>query len=98
MLRWWQWFQNCEDNLGLCETRTGETRAFTEQQVTEALNNENEVSFSIVRTDRISEIPTNYYCQWEVKIDKESEYQLSIKREFFPVLEQMELNIIGENK
>ena len=51
-----------------------------------------------MKPSRIPEIPENYYCQWEIKIDQEAEYQLSIKRDFFPVLEQLELNIIGENK
>ena len=82
----------------MCETRTGNNRAFTLEQVTNSLENEEEVSFSIVRPSRVPEIPENYYCQWEIKIDQESDYQLSIKRDFFPVLEQLELNIIGENK
>ena len=82
----------------MCETRTGKTRAFTTASVSDALKDENEVSFSIVKPSIIPDIPQNYYCQWEIKIDTESEYQLSIKRDFFPVLEQLELNIIGENK
>ena len=40
LLRWWQWFQYCDDTLGMCETRTGNTRAFTTEQVSDALNNE----------------------------------------------------------
>ena len=43
-------------------------------------------------------IPANYFCKWNLPIEKEAEYNLQIRRDFYENKEQLELNIIGDNK
>ena len=52
----------------------------------------------IARAEGYLNIPKNYFCKWNVPINKDAEYNLQIKRDYFEPKEQLELNIIGDNK
>lgn len=51
-----------------------------------------------MRKSGVDFIPQNYFCKWEMSIDQGATYTLSIQRNFFPIQEQLELNIIGTDK
>lgn len=97
-LRWWQWFEYCEDDLGFCTSNGKKYSELDEGSLKKQIDNDQEVQFAIQRAAGYLNIPENYFCKWEITIDKASEYNLSIKRSFNPIKEQLELNIIGDNK
>mmetsp|Transcript_8691 Transcript_8691/g.10221 ORF Transcript_8691/g.10221 Transcript_8691/m.10221 type:complete len:108 (-) Transcript_8691:1333-1656(-) len=74
-LRWWQWFEYCEDTLGLCSSTNGSIRKINSQQMSASLANEDELSFSMTRPLKgASKIPENYFCRWQIEINKKSQY------------------------
>ena len=97
--RWWEWYQYCEDDLGLCQSNIDAVAKLSGGDLSKALHHsDNELSFSIVRQSDVGYIPQNYFCQWKFEIDAKQDYQLSISRNFSPLREKLELNIIGETK
>ena len=66
--------------------------------MTKQIQDEQEVVFTISRTEGNNVIPPNYFCKWNIPIEKEAEYNLQIRRDFYENKEQLELNIIGDNK
>ena len=97
-LRWWQWFEYCEDEYGFCKTNGKTHTSFAQGQLTKQIEDEQDVVLTISRTEGYREIPENYFCKWNIPIDKEAEYNLQIRRDFYENKEQLELNIIGDNK
>ena len=67
--RWWEWFDSCEDNLGLCQTNIDAITKLSGGSVIKALQDDKELSFSIMRQTDVGFIPQNYFCKWEVNID-----------------------------
>ena len=96
--RWWEWFQYCEDELDLCQSSADTIEKITGSDLSDALTNGNEVSFAIAQNADSESIPRNYFCAWDVDINSKAEYQLSIKRSFYPIKELLELMIIGGSK
>jgi len=82
----------------LCSQSGGTSLSPDRTNIQSALDNSEEVSFSIKRSGDASVIPANYFCKWSIELKTSIEYQLSIRRNYFPVKEQIELNIIGEEK
>ena len=72
LCRWWQWFEYCDDELGMCRTTSGSINQIDSASLTQKLNNQDEVSFKIERTGGSSQIPENYFCRWNVEIDETS--------------------------
>ena len=64
----------------------------------EALSNGEVVTFSIVKANNFNKIPENQFCEWSLLIDPELTYSLQIKRDFYPVREQIEVTMIGSDK
>ena len=95
--RWWRWFESCEDALGLCKSSAG-AQKFSGADAKTLLKDGNEITFSILRATEAGIIPRNYFCSWTLELEEAAEYQMSIKRNFSPIKEQLELNIIGEKK
>lgn len=85
--RWYRFFEYCEDTLGLCATNSGAIANLAGGDLREGLANGEEVYFSIMRTVEQDIIPKNYFCKWEIDIELTYDYQMSIKRNFFPVKE-----------
>lgn len=56
------------------------------------------MAFAIKQLPTSNNLPANYFCRWNVNIESELDYQLSIKRNFFPLQEQLELKITGGEK
>ena len=97
-LRWWQWFEYCEDDLGFCQSNGQVLADPTAGQLTRQIENDQDVTFTLARAEGYLNIPKNYFCKWDISINKNSEYNLQIKRDFYESKEQLELNIIGDNK
>jgi len=100
VFRWWQWYEHCPDELGICRQAQGSQflKVDNSAELTKVLQNENEVTLQMVKPPGKIFIPANYLCKWQVDVDVGAQYQLSIKRQYFPVQEQLELTIIGEKK
>ena len=60
----------------MCQSNIGAITKISGGDVIEALDNENEISFTIMNNseDGLGFIPANYFCRWEVKIDSQQEY------------------------
>ena len=82
----------------MCSSNLAAISKISDNSAVNALADGAEISFSIVRPAERNQIPKNYFCSWSILINPEEEYQLSIKRDFYPINEQLELNIIGDNK
>ena len=62
----------------------------------EAFNQQESISFTIVPgVTQGSEIPRNYFCQWNIDLDVNQQYWITITRGAYPVMEELTLNIIG---
>lgn len=75
-LRWWQWFEYCDDTLGLCSSTNDQSiRKIGSKQMSSALENQDELIFAMLRPLGGPEtIPANYFCRWQVEIKKSSQY------------------------
>ena len=73
---WWQWFEYCDDTLGLCSSTNDQSiRKIGSKQMSSALDNQDELIFAMVRPLGGPEtIPANYFCRWQVEIKKSSQY------------------------
>ena len=47
--KWWEWFLECEDDLGLCSSNIEAMTKMSGGDVITALDNDNEISFSIIK-------------------------------------------------
>ena len=75
--RWWQWFIQCEDELGMCKGNGHSEKLLQSQdEIKSALDNEEQLGFAIVRPSNVRSIPRNYFCAWSLDISPENEYQL----------------------
>lgn len=79
----------------MCRTSVGNILG---KDYKEALKDGTEINFQIVQSQKQRVIPQNYFCRWDILVEKESTYQLSIQRNYYPILEQLELNIVGNKK
>ena len=58
----------------------------------------NEDTISLSMNKRGSTLPRNFFCAWQIDLDVDAQYQLKIKRQFYPMQEQLELSIMGKTK
>ena len=98
--RWWQWYGECTDTLGICNTNAEMQAKMSGGSLATALEQGEVCNFEIKAPaiEDGGQIPRNYYCEWSLDISIESVYYLSIKRDQYPVRETIELNILGATK
>ena len=73
-LRWWSYFEYCEDERGLCSTSADTVQKITGGDLSTALKDGNTVGFSIAAASELGFIPQNYFCRWDVNINSKAEY------------------------
>lgn len=72
--RWWQWFTQCDDRLGLCHTNIDALQTLSGKNVADTLMQGDKALFSIRKASEDMEIPPNYFCQWSLDLTKEEHY------------------------
>jgi len=97
--RWFEWFDQCEDNLNICSSNEeaivqmsgGESLSF-------ALSQGQDAYYTIGSEGGTRDIPRNYYCHWVLELDINKAYYLSIMRNYYPQYEELDLIIHGRDK
>ena len=63
-----------------------------------AFEEDESLTYSIHPKGEKGSIPRNYFCSWKIDLDSQKQYWMQVKRQFFPVLEKLTLNIVGERE
>ena len=56
----------------MCQSSSGSIRIVSGSQMSQTLDNEDELQFQMVKPRGVDFIPPNYFCKWTIDIEVES--------------------------